>query len=153
MFFWLFELHHCRSVLHVSPFENNAHEQCLWMNNCQFCLNCLFKIREMANNVLRLYFPWPLPSVILKDVSTDSAECQLLDIALRHCNNTRPRQCDSGALLCTLIFTGLACLHVIFTSVLLTFDVRRKISVSKKRTANACTFKRKLKNYLIHCAN
>ena len=22
-----------------------------------------------------------------------------------------------------------------------------------KRTANACTFKRKLKNYLIHCAN
>ena len=78
------------------------------LNICLYCFNCLCmaKIREMASDILRVYFPWPLPSVLVKEPSVDSAAYQLLDTALRHCNSTRPRECDSGALLCTVVFAG-----------------------------------------------
>jgi len=82
-------------------------------NNCLDHFNCLYtlKIREMASDVLKLYFFWPLPSVLLKEEAfTDSAAHHLLDTALRHCNSTRPRECDTGALLCTVVFTGSVCL-------------------------------------------
>ena len=70
----------------------------------------MVKIRVMASDILRLYFPWPLPSALLEEPSVDDAAYHLLDTALRHCNSTRPRECDSGALLCTVIFSGLVCL-------------------------------------------
>jgi len=62
------------------------------------------KIREMASSVLRQYFPWPLPSGLLHSMD------QLLDTALVHCNSARPRQCDTGALLCVVMSARSVCL-------------------------------------------
>jgi len=97
-----------------------------YLNNCLDCFNCLFvlQIREMASDILKLYFSWPLPSVLLEEEPcTGSAACRLLDTALRHCNSTRPRECDTGALLCTVIFTGLVILlHAVIIT--LTFGLQ-----------------------------
>jgi len=96
---------HSRRDLHVS--------YSLFLQSFKYLsglFNCLYmlKIREMASNILKLYFSWPLPSALLKEEAfSGSAASPLLDTALRHCNSTRPRECDTGALLCTVVFTGL----------------------------------------------
>jgi len=121
----------CVRKLFINMNDANSSIICCFVSQwstCFDCFNCLLmsKIREMASDVLRLYFSWPLPSALLKQPSADAGTaCQLLDTALRHCNCTRPRECDSGALLCTVIFAGLVSQRALLSSVWTLLSVQR----------------------------
>lgn len=65
------------------------------------------KIQELACSLLLEYFTWPLdgspgPS---GDGFDGSTECHLLTKALQLSNSPKPYQCQSGALLCKLVFS------------------------------------------------
>nr|XP_022333463.1 thyroid adenoma-associated protein homolog [Crassostrea virginica]XP_022333464.1 thyroid adenoma-associated protein homolog [Crassostrea virginica] len=95
--------------------NHHVKEKGLWDFFCYHSntvlISCLLDgaddIQEVACSLLLEYFTWPLdgtpgPS---GDGMDGSAECHLLSEALRLCNSPKPYQCQSGTLMCKLVFS------------------------------------------------